>query len=241
MKPHETPYYSVVIPFKNEEENIETLIHEVEAAMTKTSRPHEIIAIDDGSTDGTLFILKKIHSHYPSLRILSFDRNYGQTSAFDAGFKEARGRFIITLDGDGQNNPEDIPRLIAHEEKADLVCGKRMKRKDPWHKKWISRAANTVRSRFCQDGVSDTGCSLKLYRKEALDKIKLFHGMHRFLPALFHIEKFRVLEVEVSHRERKHGKTKYHFFNRSLNTLFDMLAVRWMRSRALHWKIKEKM
>lgn len=150
------------------------------------------------------------------------------------------GEFVITLDGDRQNDPTDIPKLIeAAQSGADLVCGRRAKRKDPLSKKIISKLANFVRSRLCEDGVQDTGCSLKLYRRACLEKIKLYHGMHRFLPALFLIEGFKIVEVPVNHRERVSGKTKYHFFNRSFNTLADLLAVRWMRKRRLVWQIED--
>lgn len=237
----EIPHYSIVIPLKNESENITSLINEIVNALDPYKVPYEILCIDDGSTDNTLEVLAKLQEKTKPLRILSFDRNYGQSSAFDAGFKMAKAPFIITLDGDGQNNPADIPLLIDKKEEADLVCGIRQKRKDVWHKRMISRLANFVRSRFCKDGVEDTGCSLKLYRKEALAKIKLFHGMHRFLPALFVMEGYRIAEVKVSHRPRLHGKTNYNFMNRSLNTFFDMLAVRWMARRSLRWQIEKEL
>lgn len=232
--------YSVVIPLKNEAENIGPLIEELEPVMEGLKRAYEVICIDDGSTDNTLSILRSLKEKKPYLHILSFDRNYGQTSAFDAGFKAAQGKFIITLDGDRQNDPRDIPKLVALAQKYDLVVGWRSERKDPLSKKIISQWANFFRSRLCKDGVHDTGCSLKLYRKECLDKIKLFHGMHRFLPALFAMEGFRVTEIAVNHRERTHGKTKYNFFNRSFNTLADLLAVRWMGRRSLRYQVKKE-
>lgn len=233
--------YSIVIPFKNEEENVEPLLKEIEPVMQALGAPFEVIAIEDGSTDGTLSQLKRLKSDYSWLRILKFKRNFGQSSAFDAGFKASRGEFIITLDGDRQNDPSDIPKLIEIAERgADMVCGQRKKRKDPFSKRIISKIANHIRRRLCDDGVQDTGCSLKLYRKACLSHIKLFHGMHRFLPALFLIEGYKVEEVAVNHRERVSGKTKYHFFNRSFNTVADLLAVRWMKNRRLVWQIEEE-
>lgn len=229
--------YSVVVPLKNEAENIRDLIAELEPVMVKLGPPWELLCIDDGSTDDTLAILKELKASKPYLRILAFDKNYGQSSAFDAGFRSAKGRFIITMDGDRQNDPHDIPRLLALIENADLVCGWRHQRKDPWSKKITSRLANYVRKRLCKDNVHDTGCSLKVYRKSCFDKIKLYHGMHRFLPALFQLEGFRVAEVPVNHRDRTRGKTKYNFFNRSFNTIADMWAVRWMRLRSLNYRI----
>jgi dolichol-phosphate mannosyltransferase len=231
--------YSVVIPLKNEEENIGDLISEIEPVMEAEKHPWELICINDGSTDGTLNALQELKKEKKYLKILNFDKNHGQTSAFEAGFKAALGRFIITLDGDRQNDPRDIPKLIAHKDSYDLVAGWRKHRKDPVSKKITSRAANFIRSRLCNDGIHDTGCSLKLYRKSCLDKIKLFNGMHRFLPALFKIEGFRIIEVPVNHRERTKGKTKYNFFNRSFNTIADMLAVRWMGKRQLKYQVDE--
>lgn len=229
--------YSVVIPLKNEEENIHDLIQELEPVMVSLNQPWELICVDDGSTDKTLALLQELTWTKPYLRVLIFNGNFGQSSAFDAGFKAAKGEIVITLDGDRQNDPTDIPQLLAAITDCDLVCGQRKKRRDPWSKKIISRLANYVRSRFCQDGVSDTGCSLKAYRRSSLEKIKLFNGMHRFLPALFLIEGFKVKEIPVNHRERTKGQTKYNFLNRSFNTVADMFAVRWMRKRHLKYRI----
>lgn len=232
--------YSIVVPLKNEEENIVELICEIEPVMEGLGQPWELICVDDGSTDGTLEVLKKLKASKEYLRILAFNENYGQTSGFDAGFKAARGKFVITLDGDRQNDPQDIPKLITYSAHYDLVAGWRAERKDPLSKKITSKLANFIRSRLCADGIHDTGCSLKLYRKSALDQIKLYHGMHRFLPALFKIEGFKIIEVPVNHRERVKGKTKYNFFNRSFNTIADLFAVRWMYTRKLKYKVKQE-
>lgn len=232
--------YSIVVPLNNEEENIEDLVAEITTAMRELGDKWELICVEDGSTDQTLQRLIDLKQSNPELRTLVFDKNYGQSSAFDAGFKAARGEFVITLDGDRQNDPNDIPKLIAAMEDADLVCGRRLRRKDPFIKRLTSYLANAVRSRICKDGVQDTGCSLKMYRRECLERIKMFHGMHRFLPALFVIEGYRVKEVDVNHRERTRGKTKYNFFNRSFNTIADMLAVRWMYKRHLKYRIKNE-
>jgi len=233
--------YSVVVPLKNEEENIVELINEIEPVMNKVNAPWELICIDDGSTDQTLSILQTLSQDKKYLRILAFSKNFGQSSAFDAGFKAAKGEFVITLDGDRQNDPADIPKMIEAAAHADLVCGHRVNRQDPISKKITSKIANFVRSRLCKDSVHDTGCSLKIYRTKCLKKIKMFHGMHRFLPALFEIEGFRVVEIPVNHRERTKGVTKYNFFNRSFNTISDMLAVRWMRSRRLQYQIGQEL
>lgn len=232
--------YSIVIPLKNEAENIADLIAELEPVMTRLGQPWELLCIEDGSTDDTLSILQGLTKSKPFLRILVFKKNYGQSSAFDAGFRAARGQWVITLDGDRQNDPADIPLLLTYCDHYDLICGRRMNRRDPWHKRLSSKAANAVRGWFCQDGVHDTGCSLKVYRRTCLDKIKMFQGMHRFLPALFNNEGFRVVEVPVNHRERTRGVTKYNLFNRSFNTIADMWAVRWMRRRQLRYEISKE-
>lgn len=229
--------YSIVVPLKDEEGNIRPLVQEVEEVMSKLGAPWEMVCIDDGSKDTTLPILKEMSKDKPFLRTLVFTKNYGQSSAFDAGFRNARGEFVITMDGDRQNDPTDIPKLIELSANSDLVCGIRRKRRDNILKRSISLLANTIRSRVCKDGIQDTGCSLKLYRRECFNKIKMYHGMHRFLPALFQIEGFRVKEVLVNHRERTSGKTKYNFLNRSFNTVADMFAVRWMRKRHLNYQI----
>jgi glycosyltransferase involved in cell wall biosynthesis len=230
--------YSLVIPFKDEEKNIEPLVVEIEEVMQKLGVSWELICVDDGSIDQTASILKNLAATRSYMRLLSFDKNYGQSSAFAAGFAAAVGTFVITLDGDGQNDPADIPLLIAVAQEYDLVCGWRKERRDTWQKKSISLFSNAIRSRLCADGMHDTGCSLKVYRAECLKKIKLYQGMHRFLPALFKIEGWRVKEVIVSHRERKSGKTKYHLFNRSLGPILDMFVVCWMRRRHLRYRLK---
>lgn len=232
--------YSVVIPLKDEEENIEILVNELAPVMKQLNSPWELLCIDDGSTDGTVKKLQDLQIQHKELKVLAFDKNYGQSSAFDAGFRNAQGEFVITMDGDLQNDPKDIPALVKHVDDYDLICGYRHNRKDPFTKKITSFFANKVRGKLCADHMKDTGCSLKVYRKDCFEKIKLFDGMHRFLPALFKNEQFRVTEVPVNHRPRQHGKTKYNFLNRSFNTISDMLAVRWMRSRSLHYKIKDK-
>jgi len=233
--------YSIVVPLKDEADNIEDLIHEIEPVMQKVTGNFqdmwEMICVDDGSSDATLTVLKKLAKDKPFLKIVALDKNYGQSLAFDAGFKKAKGKWIITLDGDRQNDPQDIPHLLAFKDEFDLVAGYREKRQDPWHKKIISKLANSVRKRVCQDNMKDTGCSLKVYRASCLSHIKMYKGMHRFLPALFKIEGFTVTEVFVNHRPRVKGKTKYNIFNRC-NTIIDMFAVWWMSKRRVDYKIK---
>lgn len=232
-----TPFYSVIIPLKNESENIIDLIEELEPVMQSLDKPWELICIDDGSTDNTQQVLSGLCQKKNYLRVIAFKKNYGQSSAFDAGFKAAQGQYVITLDGDGQNDPADIPKLVTLIQDCDLACGIRLKRKDTFTKRITSKVANIVRNWLCDDGVKDSGCSLKVYRKSCLDQIKMYNGMHRFLPALFNIEGFRLKEIPVNHRERVRGKSNYNFFNRSFNTLSDLWAVHWMGKRHLHYQI----
>lgn len=228
-------FYSIVIPLKNEEGNIEALIKELETVMTLLEVNWELICIDDGSTDNTRDILIRLVKTKPYLVNIFFRKNYGQSSALDAGFKVARGEFVISLDGDGQNDPSDIPKLIPLMKHADLVCGIRVERKDSWHIRFISKIANFMRNWLVKDGVHDAGCSLRIYRKKCLDQIKMYEGMHRFLPSLFVIEGFRVYEIPVNHRERPNGVSNYNIFNRSFNTVFDLFAVCWMQKRSLQY------
>lgn len=230
--------YSIVIPLKNEAGNIIDLLNEIEPVMDGLKQPWELICIDDGSTDETRQILGKLVLQKSYLHAIFFKKNYGQSSAFDAGFKAAKGQFVITLDGDGQNDPKDIPHLIEFIQDCDLVCGIRLKRKDSFTKRLTSKLANFVRSRLCNDGVQDTGCSLKIYRKRCLNEIKMYQGMHRFLPALFKLEGFRIKQIPVNHRERLKGKSNYNFFNRSFNTILDLLAVYWMKKRHLDYQVE---
>lgn len=230
--------YSVLIPLKDEEENIEPLVNEIEQVMNTLEKSWELVCVDDGSTDRTPDILKKLEQERSYLRIIKLKQNYGQSTAFAAGFERVRGEFAITLDGDGQNDPADIPKLLAMLNDYDMICGIRQKRQDKPIKRMVSLCANAIRSRVCQDGMKDTGCSLKVYRTSCLKRIKMYEGMHRFLPALFIVEGYKVGQVEVNHRERQAGQSKYSFSNRSFNTIFDMFAVCWMRKRRLGYEVE---
>lgn len=231
--------YSIVVPIYNEQDNIEPLLTELEAVMSAYASSWEVIFVDDGSQDRSRFILKKLIFEKPFLRTIRLKQNAGQTAALKAGFRAASGEYVITLDGDRQNDPKDIPHLIAVAKLGyDLVAGKRRTRKDSQTKRVISKFANYFRQKILSDGISDTGCSLKVMRKSALDKIPLYKGMHRFLPALFLIEGFSVKEVEVDHRERKSGKSKYTLFNRGFALVCDLFMVWWMKKRKLIYEVE---
>ncbi len=236
--------YSIVIPVYNEAENIKPLLEEIEWVMNAYPNEWEVIFVDDGSKDTSQHILQQLILLKPHVRCIAFKKNYGQTSALAAGIRAAKGSWVISLDGDGQNDPRDIPLLIdicTKEQGVDLVSGIRQKRKDTWYKRLISKLANTFRQKVLKDKTQDTGCSLKIYRASCFTKIPLFRGMHRFLPALFQIEGFTTKEIVVHHRERKRGKSKYHLFNRGLSLLFDLFAVAWMRKRKLSYEIEREL
>jgi dolichol-phosphate mannosyltransferase len=224
---------SVVIPLYNEEENVARLQQELADALA--GRPHEIIFVDDASTDRTLARI----APSSETRVLEFVRNAGQSAAMFAGIQAARGDVIVLLDGDLQNDPADIPRLLAELERgADLVCGYRANRKDTLSKRLTSRVANFVRSRFTRDGVRDTGCTLKAMRTECRQALVPFYGMHRFIPALVKGMGFALVEIPVNHRPRVAGLSKYGFGNRALKATVDMFAVRWILSRQLKFRVK---
>jgi glycosyltransferase involved in cell wall biosynthesis len=231
------PEISIVIPVYNEEENIPILATALDDVMVKTGRSYEAIFVDDGSTDGSESALKKVRSENPNLRTIRFKHNAGQTAAMDAGFRAARGKFVVSMDADLQSDPNDIPLMLEGLKSYDLVCGWRHKRNDPWIKLISARVANFVRNKLSDEDIKDIGCSLKAYKKECLDKIKLYNGMHRFLPTLFKMEGFTVTEVKVSHFPRKHGVSKYNIRNRVFKSFYDLLAVRWMKKRRLNYEI----
>jgi glycosyltransferase involved in cell wall biosynthesis len=245
MMQQNTILYSIVIPIYNEVDNIVSLVEEIEWVMNCHSGKWELIFVNDGSTDGSQQLIEALIDIKSHIRCISFTQNYGQTSAFAAGVSRSFGKWIISLDGDGQNDPRDIPLLIQTAQGSnfeyDLVAGIRRDRRDPLHKKIIGKVANFIRSRVLQDNTQDTGCSLKMYKRESLEKIPLFKGMHRFLPALFQIEGFRTIEVAVNHRKRLRGKSKYNLFNRGFSLFSDLLAVAWMRKRRLQYEIKSEL
>jgi len=224
---------SVVIPLYNEEENVAQLQRELAAALDGI--PHEVILVDDCSTDQTVARIER----RAEVRLVEFEKNAGQSAAMFAGIQAARGEIIVLLDGDLQNDPADIPRLLAEIERgADLVCGYRANRKDTVSKRLTSRVANFVRSRFTRDGVRDTGCTLKAMRTECRQALFPFYGMHRFIPALVKGMGFSLAEVPVNHRPRVAGVSKYGFGNRALKATIDMFGVRWILSRQIKFRIK---
>jgi len=227
-----SPAVSVVVPVFNEEENLPALQAELHSALAGFD--HEIVFVDDGSTDRSI---EKIESA-SNVRVLRFEKNAGQSAALYAGIRAARGQVIVTIDADLQNDPADIPKLLAEIDHGfDLVCGYREQRRDTLVKRLTSRVANFVRSRYTRDGVRDTGCTLKAMRAVCASALVPFKGMHRFIPALIKGAGFQIVEMPVNHRPRKFGQSKYGLGNRALRATVDMFGVRWLLSRQLKYRI----
>ncbi|HYY13460.1 MAG TPA: glycosyltransferase family 2 protein [Chthoniobacterales bacterium] len=228
-----SPAVSVIVPLFNEEENVSIL--QAELCDTLAGRDYEIIFVDDGSTDRTGERIER----GPNVRVLRFEKNTGQSAAIYAGLQAARGAVAVLIDGDLQNDPADIPRLLEEISRgADLVCGYRAERKDTVVKRVTSLIANLVRSRFTRDYVRDTGCTLKAMRRECIGALVPFKGMHRFIPALVRGAGFRLVEVAVHHRRRRFGQSKYGLGNRAVRATIDMFGVRWLLARRLNYKLR---
>lgn len=224
---------SIVIPIFNEEENIEPLLEELIPVLKKTKKRFEVICVDDASTDNSLSVLQKASKKYPELRVIRHKINSGESAAGATGFANAKGEIIITIDGDQQNDPADIPMLLKEIENADAVCGVRRKREDDWVKRVSSRIANKFRNFVTGDNILDAGCTYRAIRKSTLKEIPVFNGMHRFLPTLLRLQGYKVKEVLVNHRPRTRGKSKYGIGNRMFRGIIDCLAIRWWKKRCV--------
>ncbi|MES3032609.1 MAG: glycosyltransferase family 2 protein [Gemmatimonadota bacterium] len=237
---------SVVVPVHNERENLAPLIHEIVAALSGVL-PFEIVYVDDGSTDGSGEQLQQLQLQVPALRVLRHDRSTGQSTAIRSGVLAARGRWIATLDGDGQNDPADIPALLTQAcslaaQRGDervLVAGWRTRRRDTSYTRWQSRIANAVRGRLLRDGTPDTGCGLKVFTRSVYLALPYFDHMHRFLPALVRREGGAVQSVPVNHRARAHGTSHYGLLNRAWAGVVDMAGVMWLSHRARAARVTE--
>jgi dolichol-phosphate mannosyltransferase len=225
---------SVVVPVFNEEESVAILQRELTTALAGLD--YEIIFVDDGSRDETAARIQADER----IRLFRFETNAGQSAAIYAGLQAAQGEVAVLIDGDLQNDPADIPKLLAEIDRgADLVCGYRAQRKDNWMKRITSRIANFVRSRFARDYVRDTGCTLKAMRRECITALIPFKGMHRFIPALIRGAGYSLVEVPVNHRPRRFGQSKYGLGNRAIRATVDMFGVRWLLSRRLNFKVSQ--
>lgn len=235
------PDVSVVIPSHNERDNLPQLVDEILSAEKASGRRFEIVVIDDQSSDDSWDVLLKLAQKHPQVVARRMEKQSGQSAALSAGFDVARGAVVVTMDADLQNDPADVPKLLKVVEsgEADCAIGWRRDRRDPLSKKVISKVANGVRNWMTSETVKDTGCGLKVFRREALAKIARFNGMHRFFPTLVKMHGWTVAEVPVNHRPRTRGKTHYNIFNRFLRPMQDLLAVRWLQKRTLRYQLQE--
>ncbi|MBI4007606.1 MAG: glycosyltransferase family 2 protein [Planctomycetes bacterium] len=230
---------SVVLPVFNEAENVPLVASGIIEVLDKLNEAYEIIFVDDGSKDNSFEVLKGICSKYKVVRTIRFKKNCGETAALDAGFKAARGDWVVAMDADLQTDPNDIPKMLEKTKEYDVVWGYRDKRNDPWIKLISSKVANFVRNKLTNENIRDVGCPLRVIKKECLDKLKLFTGLHRFMPTLCKMEGYRVVELEIKHSPRRYGKSKYNIWNRVFRSFVDLLAVRWMLKRRLGYEVVE--
>jgi len=223
------PFFTIIIPIYNEQESLLPLVKQLEKALPKLKKPTEVIFINDGSSDKSSYILNKLKSKLFKIIIIQFTRNFGQTAAFSAGFDQARGKIIITMDGDLQNDPQDIGKMfeLMKEQKADIVVGWRSKRRDPLLRSLISNIANRIISGPQYGQVHDLGCSLRVYKKETLTNLKLYGEMHRFIPILASASGAKLVEMKVRHHPRQFGKSKYGLI-RTFKVLLDLITVKFL-------------
>jgi dolichol-phosphate mannosyltransferase len=232
---------SAVIPVFNERDNVVPLVAELAAELDRVGASYEIVLVDDGSTDGTGEIMDRVAQATPRVRALHLDRNRGQSAATAAGFEAAVGEYIVTLDADRQNDPSDIARLLEWIPQFDMVAGYRRSRQDSWVRRVSSGVANGVRRRVLGDGIRDTGCSLKLFRRELTHRMPRFNGMHRFLPLLVQLQGGAVTQVPVNHRPRTAGTSKYGVRNRLFRGIFDLFGVAWLKRRYVRYAVSYQM
>jgi glycosyltransferase involved in cell wall biosynthesis len=232
---------SVVIPVYNEEENLAPLWAELRAVLEGLRLSFEVIFVDDGSRDRSAEIIRGLRDADPRVRLVRLKANAGETAATDAGFKAARGRLVVTMDADLQNDPADLPALLAKLDTWDAATGWRVDRAagDTWVRRLSSRVANGIRNAISEETIHDSGCTYRAFRRECLRDLALYRGFHRFIPTLLRMRGFRVVEVPVRNRPRRFGRSKYGISNRALVAFLDLLVVRWMKSRLLRYEVTE--
>ena len=232
--------FSVVIPVFNEAGSIGALQERLHEVMRKTSAEYEIIYVDDASNDSSPDILKGLTQRFAETRLISFKQNRGQSTALYAGFRAANGEWIITLDADGQNPPEEIPHLLEFCDKCDFVTGIREKRNDNVARKFSSIVARSVRRMVLGDTTTDTGCSLRIFRREIIESLPFFRNFHRFFPFLVKTMGFSIKEVGVAHNKRTSGESKYGIWKRLKEGIFDLWGVFWLNRRLIKYEVKHE-
>jgi len=232
---------SVVIPVYNEEDNLSPLWAELRGVLEGLRLRFEVLFVDDGSADRSAEIIRGLRETDARVRLVRLKTNAGETAATDAGFKAARGRWVVTMDADLQNDPADLPALLAELDTWDAATGWRVDRAagDGWVRRLSSRAANRIRNAISDETIQDSGCTYRAFRRECLRDLTLYRGLHRFIPTLLRMRGFRVVEVPVHNRPRRYGRSKYGIMNRAFVAFVDLLAVRWMKSRRLRYEIAE--
>lgn len=235
------PELSVVIPVHDEEDNLRPLWDELRPVLEALGPDFEVVFVDDGSRDRSAEVIRELRRADGRIRLVQLRQNAGETAASDAGFKAARGRVVVTMDADLQNDPADIPRLLAPLGDHDAVTGWRVNRGegDSVVRRLSSRIANGIRNRLSDETIRDSGCTFRAFRRECLEGLVLYRGFHRFIPTLLRMRGRRVLEIPVRHRPRRAGRSKYGVMNRAFVAFADLLAVRWMKSRLLRYEIRE--
>jgi dolichol-phosphate mannosyltransferase len=232
---------SVVIPVYNEEQNLPPLWDELRGVLEPLGLTFEVVFVDDGSRDRSAELIRGFRDGDPRVRLVRLKANAGETAATDAGFKAARGRWVVTMDADLQNDPHDIPALLSHLDQWDAVTGWRVKRSegDSILRRVSSQVANRVRNRLSDETIQDSGCTFRAFRRECLRELVLYRGFHRFVPTLLKMRGYRVLEVPVKNRPRRFGQSKYGVMNRVFVATADLLVVRWMKNRFLRYEVAE--
>ena len=235
------PDLSIVVPVYNEEENLPLLWPEIREALEPTGLRYEVIFVDDGSRDRSAEIVRELRERDGRVRLVRLQANAGETAATDAGLKAVRGRRVVVMDADLQNDPRDIPAMLQHLDGWDAVTGWRVNRAagDSWVRRVSSRIANRVRNRLSEETIQDSGCTFRAFRRECLRDLVLYRGFHRFIPTLLRMRGFRVLEVPVNHRPRRFGRSSYGIGNRVGRAFVDLLVVRWMKDRFLRYEVTE--
>lgn len=236
-----TPHLSVVIPVYNEEENLAILWPELRAVLEARAIPFEVVFVDDGSRDRSADVVRSFRDADPRVRLVRLKANAGETAATDAGLRAARGRWVVTMDADLQNDPADIPALLSHLDGWDCVTGWRVDRGagDTWMRRASSRIANRVRNAVSEESIQDSGCTFRAFRRDCLRGLVLYRGFHRFIPTLLRMRGYRVIEVPVRNRPRRFGHSKYGVMNRAFVAFIDLLVVRWMKERRLRYEVAE--